>query len=93
MIELLENKDLKEILELHQKFYKDEFLIQDFLANCLHAFAIKDDSGKIISAICLRTLIEVNAMTDKDLSLRQRRTALLQALEYIKLYISNLLEK
>src|SRR5437773_11363575 len=90
MIELLEDKDLRGLIELHQKFYKDEFLLQDFLANCIHAFAIKDDSDKIISAICLRTLIEVNAMINKDLSPRQRRTALLQALEYIKLYTSRI---
>ena len=88
MIRLLNDSDLPELVALHEKFYKNEFTLEDFLSNSINAFTIKDESDKIVSVLCLRTLLELNAITNKDQSVRKRRFALLQVLEYAK-YFSN----
>jgi hypothetical protein len=84
-IRALRAADYSQIKEIHEKYYKEEFDLPDFVKNYVAAFAIEDGNG-IVSACGLRTIAEAVAVTDKDRTARTRRSALLigsEALAYV----------
>ena len=79
IIRTLDARDLNQLRNIHEKFYKEEFPFPDF-ARFLCAFAIVDND-KIICAGGLKPMVENIIITNKDASARQRREALYQVLE------------
>ena len=71
--------DYTQLKELHEKFYKDEFTLPDFINNYLLGFLVEKD-GNIITIGGIRTIAEVILVTDKSQSVRVRRDSLLEAL-------------
>lgn len=80
IIRAIEEADLKEIREIHNKFYKDEFNEIDFRKHFLCAFVI-EENDKIITAGGIRTILEAVAITDKNLSAGIRYQALMKMLQ------------
>ena len=77
--------DLEELKAIHNKYFKQEFELPNFLQNYLCAVTLEDEKG-IVTIGGIRTLAEVVAVTNKDRSVRSRRAALIemwQALNYI----------
>ena len=75
-------RDINPIKEIHEKYYKDEFSLEDFFHNINYPIIIEEDN-QIILAAGMRPIIESVAITNKDLSVRQRREALLLALRWM----------
>lgn len=75
--------DFGQLTRIHEKFYKDEFELPDFLTNFLCAFTIEKD-GRIITTGGVRTIVESIAVTNKDCSIRERREALYKLMEACK---------
>lgn len=78
----LKPSDLQKVVEIHQKHYKEEFSIGDFLHNINHPIIIEEDD-QIILAAGMRPIVESVAITNKDTSPRLRREALLLALRWM----------
>jgi len=76
-IRLFNRADNPDIEEIHKKFYKDEFFFPDFCSNFLECFIVENGEG-IITVGGLRPLVEAVVITNKDKSVRDRRTALLK---------------
>src|SRR3989304_3905742 len=72
--------DLDQLKEIHEKYYKEEFRLENFLRPYLFGVICANDDDFIISAGVLRFIFESCIMTDKDFSSRIRRDALLQIL-------------
>lgn len=81
MIRAIKKEDLEEVKRIHDKFYKDEFTLPDFVTNYLGAFVVEDENKNIITVGGIRTIVEVIAITNKDFSHRQRRYALYNLLD------------
>jgi hypothetical protein len=89
MIRSLEPKDIEELKEIHDKFFKHEFAFPDFFRGFLCCFAVTDDSdNSIIVAAGIRPIAEVYAITDKNKSTRKKRDGLYKILE-ASAYIAN----
>jgi len=80
MIRAIRNDDLANIKRIHEKYYKSEFNLPNFREHFLAAFVTEDETGNIISAGGVRTIPEVVIVTDKDISVRKRRKALIEML-------------
>lgn len=81
MIRAIANKDLEQIKEIHEKYYKTEFDFPNFVNKYLCAFVVADeDSHDIISVGGIRTIVESIAITNKDFSPRIRKKALTELL-------------
>lgn len=81
MIRSFTPNDVKQVKEIHEKYFKEEFEFPDFLQNFICAFVITDeDSNNIIAAGGVRTLAELIAITNKDYSPRIRRKSLYELL-------------
>lgn len=79
-IRLLQSDDIDEIKLIHEKFYKREFDLPNFANDFLTSFIVCDDSG-IITVAGIKPIAEIIAVTNKDVSPRRRRSALLSILE------------
>lgn len=82
----LKESDLPVIEELHKKFYEGEFDLVEIYNNSIGLFVVTDDNDKIICVGGVRPIAEAVLITDKDRSVRERRSALyrvLDASEYI----------
>lgn len=79
-IRALTESDIDQVRAIHERHYKTEFDFPDFLTNFLCAFVVEED-GQVISAGGVRNIAEVVLVTNKDLSVRQRRAALFQVLD------------
>jgi len=79
-IRLFNKADLHELKEIHEKFYSKEFLFSDFCKNFFECFVMEDADG-IISCGGLRPIAEAVAITNKDRSVRDRRTALIKLMQ------------
>jgi hypothetical protein len=75
MIRELRPDDLEKLKFIHEKYYKEEFNFPDFSRHFLCAYVV-ERNGKIITAGGIRTIIECITITDKDLSVRERRDGL-----------------
>ena len=80
--------DYTQLKELHEKFYKDEFTLPDFVKNYLLGFVV-EEHGNIITIGGIRTIAEVILVTDKSQSVRVRRDSLLEALRVAALTARN----
>jgi hypothetical protein len=81
-IRLVHQNDIDELRKIHEKHYSHEFSFNDFISGFIAAFIIENsDTGQIISAGGIRSIAECVAITDKDVSVRERREALYKLLE------------
>lgn len=80
-IRALHSSDFERIEVIHRKFYEDEFSIGDFESVSMLKFVATDSNDKIITAASVRSIAEIVAITDKDVSARERRKALLDVLQ------------
>lgn len=88
IIRAVQESDFNQLREIHSLFYKDEFSFPDFVTNYLCSFVVIDaESGKIICASGIRTILESIALTDKRFNTRIRREALIKILD-VSSYIS-----
>lgn len=81
MIRYLESSDLNELREIHSRHFASEFTFPDFCKSFMHCFVSTDDDGKIICAGGIKTIAEAAVLTNKDYSVRRRRTALYEILQ------------
>lgn len=86
MIRLLRKEDFDQVKQIHEKYYKHEFNLNDFYKAFIDAFVI-EENGEIIVAGGVRCIAESLAITNKDFSVRKRRKALLELLE-ISLHVT-----
>ncbi len=80
IIRALEQADLPKIREIHEKFYKEEFSLPNFLDKYLSVFVVEDETD-IITIGGIRPIIESVALTNKEASARKRREALIKLLQ------------
>lgn len=80
-IRALVPSDIEEIRKIHHEHYTHEFDFPDFLHNFVCAFVVTDDNEKIISAGGVKLIAESIVVTDKNYSVRDRRTALCYVLD------------
>lgn len=71
MIRELRSRDLIKLKEIHGKYYEKEFKFPDFRDHFICAYVVEDE-GRIITAGGVRTIVECIAITDKDISVRDR---------------------
>lgn len=76
----MEPKDLPDIELIHSKYFSDEFALPDFSDKFLCKFVIEDDDGEIICAAGVRVIAESIMITDQDITAREKRNSLMQAL-------------
>jgi hypothetical protein len=80
IIRNFQDSDLEQLKIIHERYYKEEFSLNEFMGNFLGLFsAVEDD--KIISIAGVRTIAESIMVTDKSFSARQRRDVLLKMLQ------------
>jgi len=79
MIRAFEPSDLEKLKELHEKHFKYEFLLPDFL-QFVCAFVIEDEKG-IVTIGGVRDIAECIAITDMDRTPSDRIKALYQLLD------------
>jgi len=79
MIRALLPSDLDEIARLHEKHFKDEFTLPEFM-NYVCAFVVEDETG-IITAGGIRNIAECVLVTDLSRDPRVRIRALYQMLD------------
>lgn len=77
----LEEPDLISLRHIHSLYFKDEFSFPDFLYGYLKSFVVLDEDGRIITAGGVRPIMECVLITDLNRTPRERREALLLALE------------
>lgn len=75
----MQSSDIDELRRIHEKHYSSEFSFDDFISGFISAFVI-EENNRIISAGGIRSIVECVAITDKDISVRDRREALYQLL-------------
>lgn len=80
MIRALRIEDIDKLREIHRKYYEKEFDFPDFLNNFICVFTVTNNEG-IVSTGGVRSIFEIVAITDKDKSVRERRSALYQILD------------
>lgn len=68
--------DTEELRKIHEKFYKHEFDYPDFFHRFICSFVVFDGDQQIISAGGVRPILESVIITNKDLSVRDRRAGL-----------------
>lgn len=78
----IQSGDYEQIKRIHEKYYKDEFSMPNFVSNFIGAFVI-EKNNQIVSVCSLRRIAEVIAITNKECSVRERLTALLTGSEAI----------
>ena len=81
IIRKIELMDLDDLKRIHEKYYKDEFPFPDFFKHSLSTYIITDDDNKIITAGCVKTILEAFALTDKSFSAIIKGRALTQLLQ------------
>lgn len=79
MIRAIMKRDLCKILEIHKKFYAQEFPIDD-LRTLTCGYCVVDGNDVVITAGGIRPIMEAVIVTDKDVDIGLRRLALLSML-------------
>lgn len=72
--------DVNQLIQIHDRFYKDEFSLDEFNRVFLEVFVVEEDK-KIISVGGVRTIAESVIVTNKDIIATKRREALTQMLQ------------
>jgi hypothetical protein len=68
--------DLEKIKEIHNKFYSNEFNLPDFNKHFINSYVITNSDNNIVSVGGIRPILEVVAITDKDMLVKERLSAL-----------------
>ena len=77
--------DMNEIRKIHSKYYNYDLPEDHYLCS----FIVEDENGKMITAGGIRTIAEIIAVTDKEISPRIRREALMMLLRASNLVCNN----
>jgi len=81
-ISRIKDSDFSEIIRIHQKYYADEFNLEDLFNRILDMFVIRDSETKeIVTVGGVRPIAEAVAVTNKAHSVRKRMCALSMLLE------------
>jgi len=83
----LEPKDIEAIKRIHGHYFINDFAFPDFFNKFLCRFVIEGDD-RVICAAGVRTIAESIMITDQDITAREKRDILLQALD-ISTYMAN----
>lgn len=75
--------DMEWVKKVHEKHYKEEFELPDFLKGYLKTYVI-EENGIPITIGGIRPIAEVVIVTDKDFEIWARRQALLEVIEVSK---------
>jgi hypothetical protein len=75
-----QDSDFEQLKIIHERYYKEEFSLNEFMGNFLGLFSAVEDN-KIICVGGVRTIAESVMVTDKSFSVRQRRDVLLKMLQ------------
>lgn len=81
LVRTLKESDLPKIQEIHKNFYAGEFDLEEMFSNSIGLFAITDENDKIICVGGVRPIAEVVLITDKNRTVKERRSALLKVLD------------
>jgi hypothetical protein len=76
-------EDLEILKEIHKAHFKEEFNLPNFLKNYHCAYTVEDETG-IITIGGVRPIAEAITVTNKDISVKTRREALLMVQEASK---------
>lgn len=78
----LRQEDATRISEIHSQFYHNEFDLSYLLdPKSLGIFVVTNDDDQVICVGGIKPIIESVLITDKNFSVRQRRSALIQILQ------------
>ena len=84
IIKSLDESSHDQIVEIHQKYFKNEFSLDDlFNDKLLDQIVVCDDNDKVITYGGIRLLFEIIAVTDLSRTVRERREALIKMLDAI----------
>jgi hypothetical protein len=73
----LEKHHWVQIVDIHEKHFKDEFPLEDiFSEHILNRFVVTDESDKVITYGGIKLLFELFTVTDLDRPVRERVIAL-----------------
>lgn len=82
MIRALEQFDVERLKKIHDKYFVHEFSFSEFYNGFLCCFVVTDDTDdSIITAVGVRPIAEVVAITNLDKTVKLRREALYKTLE------------
>lgn len=79
-IRCLAKEDLPTIEDIWERHYRKEFDVEDLFENTLGMFAVEEEK-RIICIGGVRPIAEAVLMTDKDVSVRTRLSALMKVLD------------
>jgi hypothetical protein len=75
-----QDSDFEQLKIIHERYYKEEFSLNEFMGNFLGLFsAVEND--ELICVAGVRTIAESVMVTDKSFSVRQRRDVLIKMLQ------------
>ena len=83
----IEPSDVTKLVDIHELYYKHEFEFPN--GNFLNEFVVVDNDNNVISGGGVRTIAESVILTNKSLSPRIRREALLEVLRVSSLICKN----
>ena len=72
----LSYEDLEQLKQIHKRYFRDEFIFEDFLSHMLKGCCVVDDKNQIITAANIRPIAEIVMLTNKAFTVRQRKEAL-----------------
>jgi hypothetical protein len=93
MIRNLGMQDLAKVIEIHRKYYAEEFSINEFFNKITGLAAAFNNKDEIIVVGGVRPILEIVNMTNKDIDVKERRDALLEILEMNKRTARSLVHK
>lgn len=80
IIRNIDNRDIARLMDIHSRFFANEFPFPDFFQGFLTSFVVESPDG-IITAGGVRPIAEMIMITDKDRNVHDKRLALIQALD------------
>ena len=84
IIKQLDEQSFNQIKEIHNKYFSDQFDLNDLFNNkILDQIVVCDDNNKVITYGGIKLLFEVVAVTDLNRSARDRKQALIKMLDVI----------
>jgi hypothetical protein len=81
IVRQLRETDLPQLRKIHEEYYKNEFDMDELFENSIGLFAVTDEQDNIICVTSIRPIAEAVLMTDKNRTVRERRSALFMVLD------------
>jgi hypothetical protein len=81
LVRMLKESDLPKIAEIHRNFYEKEFDFEELFLRNIGVFAVTDENDVIVCVGAVRPIAEVVLITDKEKTVRERRSALFKVLD------------